>query len=170
MVRKFHNVYFKLYFVLCILNIKLIQFAESRKGGLLWKVQQLILFNFLALLPNFYFWSGDWATGCTDAYFSDMPEISLFPKIFSLKVTKSAAVSYIIKHLITFSCACQITPWKICTCLIMEPSWYRSIHYRSIQVLIYSVITRHLFFTSNSISLHQSRILTTAWMFSPKVT
>ena len=33
--------------------------TNSSKVGLLWKVKLLILFKFLALLLNFFFWNGD---------------------------------------------------------------------------------------------------------------
>ena len=36
---------------------------ESGKVGILWKACWLILFNFLELLPNLYFWTGDYILG-----------------------------------------------------------------------------------------------------------
>ena len=49
------------------------------------KVWYLLLRAFWLLLPKFNFWKGDWALGYVSTQIWDFPNISLFPKILSLK-------------------------------------------------------------------------------------
>ena len=46
---------------------------------------EMFLFNFLALLPDFYFWNGDWALGYVYSQFVDFFEISWFGEIQNLR-------------------------------------------------------------------------------------
>ena len=49
------------------------------------KVWYLLLCVFRLLLPKFNFWKGDWTLGYVSTQIWDFPNISLFPKILSLK-------------------------------------------------------------------------------------
>ena len=49
------------------------------------KVWYLLLRVFWLLLPKFNFWKGDWALGYVSTQIWDFSNISLFPKILSLK-------------------------------------------------------------------------------------
>ena len=47
------------------------------------KLKLLILFSFLALLPNFYFGKGDWALDYACTLFRDFTKISSFSRLFN---------------------------------------------------------------------------------------
>ena len=49
------------------------------------KVWYLLLPGFWLLLPKVNFWKGDWALGYVSTQIWDVPNISLFPKIVTLK-------------------------------------------------------------------------------------
>ena len=47
--------------------------VKSDKARTIWN---LFLYNFWPLVPDFYFWKGDWALGFASYYFCDFPNIS----------------------------------------------------------------------------------------------
>ena len=60
------------------------QLTKSSKAGLSWKIWWLILFNFIVILPNSYFWNKNQALDYVYAQFLHFPEISPFTMILSL--------------------------------------------------------------------------------------
>ena len=58
---------------------------KSSKTGQDKKSWYLLLRVFGLLLPKFNFWKGDWALGYVSTQIWDFSNISLFPKILSLK-------------------------------------------------------------------------------------
>ena len=59
---------------------------KPSKTGQVKKVWYLLLYVFWLLLPKFNFWNEGWALGYVSTQIWDFDDISLFPKILSLKL------------------------------------------------------------------------------------